>query len=242
MGNLTLMREDARRVWIGAWMDSLAQDIRYALRTMARHPAHALTAIVILVLGIGLNATLFGVFKAIALDPWPVRDPGGVVRVWARAGGRAVGPSVDEYRFMREHAKSFAGLAAHSSPGNGARLLAPGRAEIYLPTVWASANFFDVAGAQMHLGMGFTAEDDLAGNRRAPVVISYNTWRTHFGADPSVIGLAVSVAGKPFTLVGVLDRAFDGLGRPVDMWMPLSSIVRLTGSAGPWTCGCRCRR
>lgn len=102
LGNATLMREDSRRVWIASWLDSTAQDLRYAVRTLFRQPIHSLTAFTVLALAIGLNTSLFTAFKAIALDPWPVRDPGSVVRIWARGDGRQVAPSADEYRFLRE--------------------------------------------------------------------------------------------------------------------------------------------
>ncbi|HJR59090.1 MAG TPA: ADOP family duplicated permease [Vicinamibacterales bacterium] len=223
LGNVTLMRENSRAVWMASWLDSTLQDVRYAIRTLLRQPVHSLTAGTVLVLAIGLNASLFTVFKGIFLEPWPVQDPGRVVRIWARTGGRAVGPSVDEYRFIRQNATSFSGLVAHTAAGEGARLESPGRAEAYLPAVWVSAGFFDVLGARMQLGAGFIEEDDLPGNRRAPLVISDSTWRAHFGADPGVVGRPVSVTGQPFTIAGVLKPDFDGIGRPVDMWMPLSA-------------------
>jgi predicted permease len=202
-----------------------------------------LTAGSVLILAIGLNTSLFTVFKALALEPWPVQDPGAVVRIWARANGRPVGPSVDEYRFIRQHVRSFSGVVAHTSGGYGARLQSPGRAEVYLQSVWVSANFFDVLGAPMQLGAGFIHEDDQPGNRRSPLVISDNTWRIHFGADRGVIGRAVSVSGRPFTVVGVLDPRFDGIGRPVEMWMPLSAFSSIRTSAtlaweGPKAANC----
>jgi predicted permease len=224
LGNVTLVREDSRRVWIGSWLDSTAQDLRYAVRTLVRQPLHALTAITVLALAIGLNTSLFTAFKAIALDTWPVRDPGRVVRVWARASGRQVAPSVDEYRFMRQHVTSLSGLAAHTPPGHGARLQSPGRVDASLQAAWASANFFDVLAVRFRLGAGFIDADDEPGNRRAPLVISDSVWRSHFAADPAVIGLPVTVMEQPFTIVGVLESRFDGIGRPVDLWMPLSAF------------------
>jgi len=125
LGNMTLMREESRRIWIAPWLESIAQDARYAARTLMRQPVHSLAAGTILVLAIGLNAGLFTLFKVMALEPWPVKAPDRVVRVWARSAGRAVGPSVDEYRFMREQVKSFTGLVAHA-PIYPARVRAEG--------------------------------------------------------------------------------------------------------------------
>ena len=164
-----------------------------------------------------------------------MNDPGEVVRIWARDNGRPVGPSVDEYRFMRQHVRSFDGLVAHTAGGYGARLQSPGRAEAYLQSVWVSANFFDVLGVPMQLGAAFIQEDDQPGNRRSPLVISDSTWRVHFGADPGVIGRAVTVSGQPFSVVGVLDPGFDGIGRPVEMWMPLSAFSSIrSGGTLAW--------
>jgi predicted permease len=224
LGNVTLMREASRGVWIAPWLESIAQDVRYGVRTLVRQPTHTITAGLALVLAIGLNTSLFTVFKGLALDPWPARAPGRLVLVSARNESRTVGPSVDEYRFMREHARSFSGLVAYTWPGNGARLRAPGRPEEYFHPVWASANFFDVLGIRMQLGSGFIPEDDLPGNRRAPLVISSAMWRGYFGADAAIVGQPAYVSGKPFTVVGVLEEDFYGIGRPVDFWMPLSAI------------------
>jgi len=79
MGNVTLARETSRAVWIGAWVDSLRQDVRYAFRSLRAQPGFTIAACTALVLGIGLNTSLFTLFNAVALRPWPVSDPGSVV-------------------------------------------------------------------------------------------------------------------------------------------------------------------
>ena len=224
LGNVTLMREDSRRVWIMPWIEHTLQDLRYALRTLRRQPLHSLTAIVVLALAIGLNTSLFTAFKAIALEQWPVRDPGNVVRIWARSEGRQVGASPDEYRFLRANATTLSGVAAHTPPGHAIRIQAAGRADASVSGGWASANFFDVLRVRFELGSGFVTEDDQPGNRRAPLVISHGAWRVHFASDPNVIGIPVRVLGKPFTIVGVLEPRFDGLNIPVQLWMPLSAF------------------
>jgi predicted permease len=231
LGNATLMREESRRVWIAPWIESVVQDVRYAIRTLVRQPLHSATAVTVLILAIGLNAALFAMFKALAMEPWPVDDPGSVVRMWARTDSRAVGPSVDEFRFMREHVKSFSGLAAHT--GNYPEALrATGLAEVSVRASWASANFFDVLGIRTQLGGGFVAEDDLPGNRRAPLLLSDAAWRNRFTRDPNVVGRAVFVEGQPFTIVGVLEPRFDGNGAEVEIWMPLSAFAVVRPSNG----------
>ena len=230
LGNVALRQEEARAVWMASWFESLVQDARYAVRSLARQPFHTITSIAVLVLAIGLNTSLFTAFKGLALEPWPGRDPDRLVRMRAVAGGQVIAPSVDEYRLVRAQAASFAGVAAHMY-GGGMRLGTSGRAEVYPQTQFISANFLDVLGARMHLGAGFIADDDLPGERRMPAVISYYLWRNYFAGDPSVVGQAVTLNGKPFTVVGVLEPRIDGLARDVGLWLPLSALA----SVGPVT-------
>jgi predicted permease len=232
LGNVTLMREDSRRVWIAGWVESVLQDTRYALRSLARQPLHSAATILILVFGIGLTTTLFTMFKAMMLDPWPVRDPASIVRLWARTDGRPVGPSVNEFRFMRQHVRSMSGLVAHHGQLYPARLEWDGRPYVSLPSIWVTANFFEVMGVRPQLGRGFLPEDDLPGHRLGSLVISDTAWRLHFLSDPEIIGRRVTVSGQPFTIVGVLPRSFDGLGRESHLWMPLSALSAVRPSDG----------
>lgn len=226
LGNVTLMREDSRNVWVAPWLESLLQDARYAVRTLVRQPLHSITAGTVLVLGIGLTTSLFTLFKAMALESWPVPQPDSVLLVRAAADGRSVGPSVDEYRFARQHVRSFTGLAAFTA-NYPEHLRAEGLAEVSLRAAWISANFFDVLGVRMHIGNGLIPSDDHDGGARAPVVLGYTSWRHHFGGDPTVVGRPVFVGGKPFTVVGIVEEGFAGNGRDVDLWIPLSLFATL---------------
>jgi predicted permease len=242
LGNATLMRENARGVWIAPWLESILQDARYGVRILVRQPLHSVTAIAVLVLAIGMITSIVTLLKATAFAPWPATDPDRVVRVWARSGPEFVGPSVDEYRFIREHATTLSGVAAYFS-GGGTRLQAPGRTETYPRLALVSSNFLDVMGARMALGSGLLPEDDLPGLRRTAVVISDRLWRSYLSADPHVIGQVVTVNRTAFTVVGVLEPAFDGLDRPVDLWLPLSAVpatnmVTAVGLSSPASANC----
>lgn len=228
MGNTTLMREDARAVWIARWVDSVAQDLRYATRSLTAQPAHAITSIAVLVLAIGLNASLFTMFKGIALAPWPATDPHRVIQISAWNNGRQlVAPSFDEYRFIREHATTLRAVAAYAGSGGALREQVAGFAEAYPRNAFISANFFALLGAPMHRGTGFIHEDDLPGERRAVAVISHFHWRTHFNSDPGIIGRVVSLNKKPFMIIGVLDPRIDGLHREIDVWLPMSALATI---------------
>ena len=230
LGNVTLMREDARLVWIAPWLESVVQDVRYAVRTLARQPWHTFTVLAVLVLAIGLNSSLFTLVKGVILTPWPGRGIDRVLQIKVAADRREIAPSIDEYRFYQQYATSFSGLAVYHGLGSQQRLQAPGRSEMFPRSVFVSATFLDVLGARMHLGTGFQPNDDRPGQRGAAVV-SYLTWRHQFGSDPGIINLPVTVNGQPFTIIGVTEERIDGLRREVDVWLPLSALA----SVGPLT-------
>jgi len=228
MGNTTLMREDARAVWIARWIDSVAQDLRYAVRSLTAQPVLALTSTGVLVLAIGLNASLFTLFKGIALAPWPATDPGRVVQIGAWGNGRQmVAPSFDEYRFLGAHVTTLKAVAAYAASGGQLRLQAAGLGEAHPRNAFVTASFLPLLGAAMPLGTGFIPEDDLPGERRAVAVLSHFHWRTHFGSDPAVVGRVVSLNKRPFTIIGVLDPRIDGLHREIDIWLPMSALAAL---------------
>jgi predicted permease len=242
LGNVTLMREQSRGVWIAPRVESVFQDARYAVRMLVRQPLHSVTAVAVLVLAIGMITSIFTLLKATSFAPWPAKDPDRIVRFWAMSGTEELGPSVDEYRFIREHATTLKGVAAYFA-GGGTRLQAPGRSETYPSLTLVSANFLDVMGARMQLGTGFLADDDLPGLRRAAAVISDRLWRTYLNADPAVVGTTVLVNRTTFTIVGVVEPAFDGLGRPVDLWLPLPAVpatnmVTSVGLTSPASANC----
>lgn len=223
LGNTALMRENSRRVWIAPWLESVAQDARYAVSSLARQPLHTFTALAILVLAIGLGTTLFTLFKGAVLAQWPARDPDRIVRITARADGRPVGPSVAEYQLYAEQAGTLSDVAVYVT-GAGNRLETRGRATAYAPSAYISSTFFPMMQAGLQLGSGLIHEDDLPG-RRPVALISHYLWRSHFNEDPSVVGLPVTIDGKPFTIVGVVEPRIDGLGRQIDLWLPLSAIA-----------------
>src|SRR5258708_1099882 len=103
MGNLTTAIEDSRGVWLAPWIESVFQDLRYAARSLWRQPGFTLPALFTLALGIGLNTSLFTVFNAVALRPWPVREPSRVVNFFKAIPGRQTGYGgfgVNEFHYL----------------------------------------------------------------------------------------------------------------------------------------------
>jgi putative ABC transport system permease protein len=231
MGNVTLARESSRAVWVASWFDGLRQDVRYAARTLRGQPGFTITACAALMLGIGLNTSLFTVFNAVALRPWNVADPGSVVTahyVHGSGSGRGTsGFGVAEYRDLRDHVRTFSGLVAWRQ--SGARL---GDEAIgsYTAFSYVSGNYFDVLGVRMLHGRGFLPDEDRVGNAQAVAVIAHRLWERHFARDRAIIGRVFRVDDVPFTIIGVAPPGFDGTDIPdtQSFWVPLVSLQLLS--------------
>jgi hypothetical protein len=118
LGNVTVALEDARAVWIWPWLESILQDVAYGIRNLRRQPGFTIVALAALGSAIGLNTSLFTAFNAIALRPWPVRDPGRVVNIYSvnshapQGFSNHGGFSLAEYRYVSDRAKSLSGIIA----------------------------------------------------------------------------------------------------------------------------------
>ncbi len=232
IGNTTLAREDARAVWIWPWLESVIQDLRYAVHNLRRQPGFALVAILTLGGAIGLNTSFFTVFDAVALRLWPVKDPSHLVQIVSqtRKFPEPHGSSIAEYRYLSEHAKSLSAIVAMTD--SRARLGFEDFGKASYPA-FVSGNYFQALGVGMELGRGFIAEEDLPDSPVNVAVLSYPLWRHHFGSDPAIAGKQIHVDEVPFTVVGVASEEFTGTtGGREDLWLPLPSIqsLRLHGN------------
>lgn len=217
---MALVREDTRAVWVGAWLEQLGQDIRYALRTLRRNPAFAVTVILTLALGIGANTAIFSLFQAIMLRSLPIRAADELYFVAHGARGT---PSSNYPYFERVRARTdlFAGATTYLRSGpvkvSTSDSIETARAQ------FVSGNYHAVVGVPMALGRGFTSEDDRAGAGPLVAVISHGYWARKFGRDPQILGRTLTIDGRPVSVVGVTAAGFDGLdpGTRVDVTLPL---------------------
>jgi predicted permease len=222
MGNVTLAREDARAVWISPWLESVWQDAIHAVRTLRREPGFTATALLALGSAIGLNTSLFTIFNAVALRPWPAHDPSRVVIVQQATLRGPHDFGIAEYRYVADHSRAFTGLIAMR---NGERVKL---AERQLQLTYVSGNYFRVLGVDLERGRGFLDEEDRTGAPLAVAVISHDLWQNQLGADPQVVGRTILVDEIPFTVVGVTSPSFSGTS-PLrnDIWTPLAAKVLL---------------
>ena len=195
-------------------MDTLWQDLRYALRTLSQAPGFAAVAILTLALGIGANAAIFSVVNGVLLRPLPYPHPDKLVMVWETNPVRHFPTNVvnpGNYLVWRDRAASFSGLAAviwsTATFTDGTPQIVPGQA--------VTPNFFGIVGTPAALGRTFTAAQGLP-NAAPVIVLSDGLWRERFGADSGIIGRQVRVAGGTVTVVGVMPPGFQPMpyGQP----------------------------
>jgi putative ABC transport system permease protein len=222
MGGVDQVIQRVRDVRAGVLLERFAHDVRYGVRTLAKNPVFSLVVIATLALGIGANVAIFSVIDAVLLEPLPYIHPGQLVFMSEnepKAGVSGAGMSWPAYIQLRDHNRSFsaiAGLATHSLTltGNGE--------PTEVSTVSVTADFFSLFGTQPLLGRALLAED---GNESAaPVVVfSEHLWRSRFGADPNIVGRAVALDQRSFTVAGVMPAGFQTpfVGRKDQIWIPL---------------------
>jgi putative ABC transport system permease protein len=221
-GSAEAVRE---KVWSAGWesaADSLWQDLRYAVRMLARSPGFAAVAVLTLALGIGANAAIFSVINAVLLRPLQYPDPGQLLSMSEtepKAGVSGVGLSWPAFTALRESHRVFsavAGLASHA-------LTLTGHGEpADMSTIAVTPEFFSLLGTKPLLGRALSPADGERG--AAPVVVmSEPLWRSRFGGDPGIVGTSITLDQRAFTVAGVMPASFQTpfVNQTDQLWIPL---------------------
>src|SRR5579859_524736 len=207
-------------------MDSLIQDLRFALRTLAKSPGFTVTAALTLALGIGAATTGFSLLNWVLLRPIPgVSDaPRLAYASFAsreRGGYSASGLTPAERDLVLRASPAVTNLSGHDGPlpvSVGAGDREPQR----LGADFVMTDYFTTLGTSTELGRGLVPEDDAAPGGRPVVVISDWLWRNALNTRPDAIGQPIRVNGVTYTIVGIASRGFRGVDRfsPADLWLP----------------------
>ncbi len=221
-GNRTLIKERTRDMNIVAWTETIAQDLRYALRGLKRSPGFAVTAILSLALGIGASVSIFTVADNLLLRPLPYRDPSRLVMLWERQRSKTTQRNVvapANYLDWKTQTDVFETMAVFQDYRS---VLTDGSRAGEFGILAASAELLPMLGVQPIRGRRFTAEDDQASVSSDKVVlISYRLWQNWFGGDEGIVGRQIQVNSAPRTIVGVLPPGFSFELRDIDLWEPL---------------------
>ena len=211
-----LGRKRDREMSVTLWLEELRDDIKFAFRQLTAAPAFTLVATLTLALGIGANSAIFALVDATLLRPLPYPNPDRLVTIWekspATAKGFASPPNMQDWNARGRTFDKIAGF----TPSVASMVLAKadGTAET-ISRQWVSAGIFDVLGVPPIAGRTFTADDE---QKRARVVVfSEGLWESRFNRDPAIVGKDVKLDGELWTVVGILPKEFEILGK-TSMW------------------------
>ena len=199
----------------------LADDLRFAVRTLLKSPMVALAALMTLALGIGANTAIFTVIHAVLLKPLTYRDPDRLVRLSvddARLNAKDVGFSEIRFEELKAGARSFTELGAFFIAFEDMTLSTNGNPQS-IKAGRVSFNFLRILGVDLTLGRSFLATEDIPG-AHAVMMISSELWQRRFGSDPRIIGTTVNLNSTPTTIVGVLPSKFSFPSAGLDVWVP----------------------
>jgi predicted permease len=215
-------------------VNTFVHDLRYALRQLRNSPGFAFTAVLTLALGIGALTTVATWTNAVVFNPWPqVSDPRSLRFISATVlGGNGYSVHYDQMQFVRGKGRSFSEAAGFDFTTLNLNLPNTQAQAISAGTV--SANYFQLLGLKPEAGRFFQSNgNDKAYGANDEIVLSDDLWRERFGADPNIIGRAVSVNHHTFTVIGVGPAGFAGIfgGLAEGAWIPLSSLRDLSPDA-----------
>ncbi|NKB87077.1 MAG: FtsX-like permease family protein [Acidobacteria bacterium] len=202
-------------------MESIWQDIRFAVRTLTRSPMYVAVVVLTLAIGVGINATIFTMVNALLLRPLPVTAPEELVEIYS------YDPQIDtpvtnshpDFLDLAETTSTLSGMAGHSA--FTASLSTEDRNELIFGE-FASGGFFELLGIQPQLGRLITAEDDRVPGGHPVAVLSHSFWQERFEGDAGVLGESITLNGQSYTVIGVAPVSFNGLTHVLraEVWLP----------------------
>jgi macrolide transport system ATP-binding/permease protein len=204
-GNAARFAEQSHEL-VGFRVETVWQDVHYAMRQMRKNPGFSLTAIFILALGLGVSVAIFGFVDAALLQPLPYANP---VRLMAVDESGEAFPrsnlSRADYEDWKRMNRSFSSLEAYN--GGFGYLLATSSGTVPVPSARVSDGFFSTLGVKPLLGRVFLPGEDQPGKAKI-VILTYGTWMNRFGGRRNIVGQSITLSGAAYTIVGVLPREF----------------------------------
>jgi predicted permease len=227
-GNVLGTKEEARRMSGLGPFDAAAQDLRFAIRAFRRTPGFSAVAVLTLAIGIGANTAIFSAVNAMLFRPLPFRDPEQLMEVSLTRPAWNGQPASDDrvwsylkFAVLRANQQVFSELDL--STDDEVTLTVGGEPDRVRNEI-VGARYLPTLGVVPMLGRNFLAEENQRPDGSANVAVLGNAlWERRYNADPAIIGTAVTIDGKPFTVVGVLPPGFKGLSGRAEIFLPLMS-------------------
>jgi putative ABC transport system permease protein len=221
-GNVTVLKEQCRDMWTFSPLETLVQDVRYALRTLRSSPGFTIVAVLALAIGIGANTAIFSLVDAVRARALPYKDPSGLVELWgnvARAKVERRGASYPDFLDWRARSRSFEDVAAFDAQ---LMTLAGTEEPERISTEFVSAPYFSLLGLSPGRGRTFQPAEDDAAKPTPVIVLSDGLWQRRFGGDPQIIGRTLTLNARPYTVIGVMPPGFKGLSDTAELWIPFA--------------------
>jgi predicted permease len=218
-------------------MDTIVQNVRYALRQLRKNPGFTAVAVLTLAVGIGANAAIFSLVDQVLLKQLPVSEPDQLVQLKfvgsdtghtdSYGGDDTLYFSYPMYRDLRDQNSVFSGMLAMFPKQVGMQWR---NSSSLVKSELVSGNYFSVLGVKPELGRLFGPQDSATGGASPLVVLSYRYWTQHFASDPTVINQGVLVNGNSFTIIGVVQPGFDSVigGTIPDIFVPITMKAQMT--------------
>ncbi|PYT41656.1 MAG: hypothetical protein DMG45_12380, partial [Acidobacteria bacterium] len=214
LGGVEQTKEMVRDLRALPLLESLLQDIRYGVRMLLKNPGFTFVAVLTLALGIGVNTAVYSLAEAFLVRPLSLPN---LHRLVAITTGQKSPVAAADYLDCKTQGQSFEQLAAYRA--SDMNLTGSGEPErVYGAAV--TAGFFTALGVAPVRGRGFLIGEDEPGHDQV-AILSYRLWQRRFGADPVALGKTVNIDGKPYTMIGVMDRSVE-FPVPTDLWIPLA--------------------
>lgn len=231
LGNTTLQQEESRQNWGFSMLEALIQDIRYGLRGLRKAPGFATVAVLTLALGIGAATAIFSIVNTVLLRPLPYRDSSRLVHIWTVSPmfpEFQMGQSKPDFDELKAHSRSFAALASYQV--RNLSLTGVGEPEL-ISVAAVSHGFFGIFEITPQSGRLLEAEDERQKNGDV-VLISHALWQRRFGSDPHMVGKAIMLDHKPYTVAGILP---DNSSYPAaEAWVPLIISAKEQAMRANW--------
>jgi len=223
---LDLFRRSTSAFWDALWLyrkrleAGMILDLRYGVRMLLRHKGFTAAAIVTLALGIGANTAIFTLLDKIVVRALPVDEPERLATFVTGEGRNPLIVSYAAYTALRDRVPLIPAIAACSQ---WPFALADGAAADRISGAVVSGNYFSLLGVRPAIGRFFGVDDDRTPGAQAVVVLGHSLWRRRFASDPAIVGRAITLNARPFTVIGVTSPEFTGTtrGTATDIYLPI---------------------
>ena len=220
IGRVEQVKEHVRDVRVGAWLDVLRQDVRFAVRTLIRRPGFATVAVLTLGVGMGATTAIFSLIDSVLLKPLPFHEPDRLATVWEvrpRFNQPRMQVAPANYVDWKQQVQAFQSVAAYYN--SFVNLTGAGTPE-RLVAAQVTPNLFPTLGVDPLVGRWFVAPEGFPG-QSAVAILSYELWHRRFGGDRGIVGQTIRLDGQPHLVVGVMPRRFQFPREGIQVWTPV---------------------